>query len=244
MQLLELVTELDIDVPVANAVSPVRLLAIGKYLGLRAGQTVIDFGCGRGEMLCLWAKHFGTNGIGIDRDRSSLADAGSRAERWGITGILEFVCQDVRHYDAGEPTFDVAACMSATMGFGGFRSTVLHLKHVIRAGGCIVVAEPFYSSQQVPEELREYEGDCHTELELFDIARSEGLEVGYYARATLDEWDRYIFSSRKAEMHEFLTMPAGPEREQRRAGLHRWQDMYLRYRQQCQGMAFLTLHPA
>ena len=47
-----------------------------------------------------------------------------------------------------------------------------------------------------------------------------------------------------AEMKEFLEMPAWPEREERRLKLHHWQDMYLRYRQQWQGMAFLTLHPA
>ncbi len=244
MGLLEIVTELEIDAPAANTVSPLRLLAIGKYLGLTAGQTVIDFGCGRGEMLCLWAKHFGTIGIGIDKGRMSLTDAASRADRWGIGDKVEFICQDVKQYDAGATTFHVAACMGATMGFGGFGSTLRHLKGTIRAGGSIVVSEPFYSSKQVPQELIEYEGDYHTEPELFDIARSEGVEVGYYTRATPDEWDRYIFSSHKTEMQELLAVSAGREREERKARLHRWQDMYIRYRQHWQGMAFMTLHPA
>jgi hypothetical protein len=68
--------------------------------------------------------------------------------------------------------------------------------------------------------------------------------VGYYSRATEDEWDRYIFSSRKREMVEFQALPPGPAREERRERLHRWQDMYLNYRQKWQRMAFLTLHPA
>ena len=83
MDLLDLVTELEVDAPAANAVSPRRLLSIGKYLRLAKGQRVVDFGCGRGEMLCLWAKYFGTKGVGIDLDAAFPADARARAERRG-----------------------------------------------------------------------------------------------------------------------------------------------------------------
>ncbi|MCC7145730.1 MAG: methyltransferase domain-containing protein [Phycisphaeraceae bacterium] len=244
MELLDLVSQLEVDTPAANAVSPLRLLEIGKYLGLKAGQSVIDFGCGRGEMLCLWARYFGATGVGVDMDHSFLAEAATRAQCWAIADKANFVCQDVKSYELGAADFNVAACMSASMGFGGSGPTIRHLRRAIGPKGSIVVAEPFYSVPDAPNELREYEGACHTETDLFDIARAEGLEVGYYSRATRDEWDRYIFNSRKIEMQEFLQMPAGPAREERRSKLHRWQDMYLRYRQQWQGMAFLTLHPA
>jgi len=244
MDLLDLLTELEMDIPVANIVSPLRLLAIGKYLELSAGQTVIDLGCGRGEMLCLWAKHFGISGLGIDRERDLLAEALSRASRWHVTDRLQFLCQDMQEFDPSGSRFDVAACMGATMGFSGYRSTLVRLKELLRPGGCIAISEPFYFAQQVPDELREYEGNYHTEPALFDIARDEGLEVGYYSRATRDEWDRYIFSSRKQEMQAFLAMAPGPKREKRRAALRRWQDMYLLYRQRWQGIAFLTLHSA
>ena len=244
MRLLELVTELEVDVPTANAASPLRLLSIGKYLGLKAGQKVIDFGCGRGEMLCLWARCFGTNGVGIDLDGASIADAQLRAERWRIAEQVRFLQLDAKEYAGRAGVFDVAACMGATMSFGGFGPTLRHLKPLISKRGSVVLAEPYFTTQEVPEELREYEGDYHTEIELFNIARSEGLEVGYYTRASRDEWDRYIFSSRKAEMEEFITIPPGPAREERRKGLHRWQDMYLRFRQEWQGMGFFTLHQA
>jgi len=91
--------------------------------------------------------------------------------------------------------------------------------------------------------LREYEGDCPTETELFNIVRAADCEVGYYSRASRDEWERYVFNSNR-HRKELLSMPYGPEREERRLRERRWQDMYLRYRQEWQGMAFMTIHPA
>jgi SAM-dependent methyltransferase len=242
MNLLELLTELEVDAPVATAASPLRLLAIGKYLGLRTGQSIIDYGCGRGEVLCLWARHLGISGVGIDLDAAYLADARERALRWRIASRVSFVQRDARQHHDPPGAFDVAVCLCATRCFGGLGPTLRHLGAVTKRGGALVISEPFYHSAEVPEALRAYEGDCHTEAGLFDIVRGAGLEVGYYGRASLDEWERYIFGGRKAEMGDFLRMAPGDEQEERRQRLRRWQDMYLRYRQEWQGMAFMTLH--
>lgn len=244
MQLFDLLTELELTAAAANAVSPLRLLSIGEYLRLASGQRAIDFGCGRGEMLCLWARCFGVCGVGIDRDAAFIEEARARAAQWGLSEQVMFHCMPALEYDPGSEPVDVAACMGATMAFGGFRPTLRHLKEVIRPGGALAIAEPFYTADDVPQALLEYEGNCHTERALFDMARSEGLEVGYYSRASQDEWDHYVFISRRAEMENFLRLPPGSQRKERRANLHRWQDMYLDYRQKWQGMAFLTLHPA
>ncbi|MGD2175976.1 MAG: class I SAM-dependent methyltransferase, partial [Candidatus Brocadiaceae bacterium] len=172
-----------------------------------------------------------------------LADARSRAERWQVADRARFVQLDASEYEPDEGPFDVAGCMGATMCFGGFGPTLRRMKSFVGTNGALVVAEAFFTQEDVPEELRDYEGDLHTEPELFDIARGEGLEVGYYARASEDEWCRYIFGSRRSELDEFAAMPAGAGREEHRARRHRWQDMYIRYRQKWQEMGFFTLHP-
>jgi len=242
MQLLDMIDELEVDGPAASPASMARLLAIGRYLGLKAAHRAIDFGCGRGEMLCLWARCFGTVGVGVDRDEGLLADARARARLWHVDSHVSFVQQDAKEFRA-KGHFDVAACIGATMSFGGFGATLSRLRELVGETGSLAVAEPYFTTREVPRELREYEGEELTEPELFDIARSHGLEVGYYSRATEDEWDRYIFSSRRREMVEFQALPPGLAREERREQLHRWQDMYLNYRQKWQRMAFLTLHP-
>jgi SAM-dependent methyltransferase len=245
MSLYDFVAEFEATVPAANIVSPVRLLAIGRYLGLESGHRIVDFGCGRGEMLCLWAKYYGVTGVGVDRDAEFLADARSRAEGWAIDSKLEFLCLDAETYYPSARPCHVATCMGASFCFGGFEPTVRKLRDLVGAEGSIALAEPFFTQPEVPSELREYEGDCPTEPELFEIARGVGLEVGYYGRASQDEWDRYIFSTRRHEnMDALIETPAGPAREKRRSALRRWQDMYIQYRQHWQGMAFMTLHVA
>ena len=154
-----------------------------------------------------------------------------------------FVHEDMRGHEIEGKPYDVAACLGATMCFGGFGPTVRELKKMIAPGGQIVIGEAFFTTHDVPDELRAYEGDCPTEMQLFNTVRAAGCEVGYYSRASRDEWGRYIFNSNRARK-ESLHMPYGPEREERRLRERRWQDMYLRYRQKWQGMAFMTLHPA
>ena len=240
--LLEIVTEAEQYSPQTNMLSAFRLLEIGSYLELKAGQTVIDCGCGRGEVLCLWAKYFGTSGVGVDTDGPAIANAAALAERGGVTDKVQFVHGDMREYEMGEKPFDVAACLGASFCFGGFEPSIREMKKMIVPGGQIVMGEAFFTTHDVPDELKDYEGDEPTETELFDMVRAADCEVGYYSRASRGEWERYIFHTHREEIQDFLNMPKGPERD--KASPRRWQDMYLRYRQKWQGMAFMTVHPA
>jgi len=110
--------------PVTSMISASRLLAIGNYLELTAGQTVIDCGCGSGEVLCLWAKYFGTAGVGVDVSAPAIANATALAERAGVADRAQFACGNVREYEMREEGYDIAACLSATMCFGGFEGTI------------------------------------------------------------------------------------------------------------------------
>ena len=241
MDLLEMVLEIERFSPHHNMLSATRLLQIGNYLELEEGQSVMDCGCGRGEALCLWAKYFGTQGIGVDVHAPSLSDAAALAQRENLSDKVQFVHANMQEYETNGTGFDVVACLGATFIFGGFEPAIRGMRDMIVPGGQIVIGEAIYTADNVPAELRDYEGDCPTEMKLFNAARATGCEVGYYSRASRDEWERYIFNRYRIRK-EFLSMPYGPERD--KASPRRWQDMYLRYRQNWQSMAFMVIHPA
>ncbi|MCX6019736.1 MAG: class I SAM-dependent methyltransferase, partial [Chloroflexi bacterium] len=44
---------------IINPTSREKLLRVGRVAGLQPGQRVIDFGCGYGGVLSLWAQEFG-----------------------------------------------------------------------------------------------------------------------------------------------------------------------------------------
>ncbi|UCD08762.1 MAG: methyltransferase domain-containing protein, partial [Dehalococcoidales bacterium] len=51
---------------ILNPSSHEKILAVGDVLNLNANSRVIDFGCGKGELLTLWAEKFGISGTGVD----------------------------------------------------------------------------------------------------------------------------------------------------------------------------------
>jgi len=116
------------------------------------------------------------------------------------------------------------------------------MREAIHEGGKLVVGEVYYTQSDVPPELVEYEGHWHTEPELYEIAREEGFEVGYVARATVDDWDRYA-SNCIAEVDEIKAAQDPGERRERQERLHRWQDMCIHYRREFQRWAIYVLCP-
>lgn len=242
MNVLNLVELLEIDARVTSMATPLKLAAVGKVAGLGQGSRVIDFGCGRGDALTLWAQCFGIRGVGIDRDQEFCREAVERLARQGVSEQIDIICMDASEYAFEARGYDVAACIGASMIWGGFSPSIRRMREAIHEGGKLVIGEPYYTLSDVPPELVDYEGHWHTEPELYEITREEGFEVGYVARATVDDWDRYA-SNCVAEVEEIKAARDPEERRRRRERLHRWQDMYIQYRRAFQRWAIYVLYP-
>jgi len=62
MKFFDLVNISERYMEIVNPSTLEKVLTIGKVLGLKEGNRVIDFGCGYGEVLSLWRQHFGISG--------------------------------------------------------------------------------------------------------------------------------------------------------------------------------------
>ena len=226
-----------------NPTSTDKIIAVGKHAGLQAGKRVIDFGSGFGEVLVLWAQYFGISGVGIDIRRYACQRARLKISEAGLSGHLEIVHGSGSEYNFEPHSFDVAACLGASFIWGGYLQTIRAMKRAICPGGKLIIGEPYWLKEPVPQEYLRQEEDVHTEYQLLEIARQEGFDFEYMLRANQDDWDRYEAGNWYGLMHWIEENPEHPERQQVIEHLRSSQDEYLRYGREFLGWAIYVLNP-
>ena len=243
MQFFDLVTISERFMEIVNPSTPEKLLTVGRFLRLRQGSRVIDFGCGYGEALVLWAEHFGISGVGIDVREAACARARKKISERALSDRIEIVCGKGQDYSFDEQSFDAAACIGASFIWGGYRPTLSAMKRAIRAEGRLVIGEPYWLSDKVDPEYAEAQKDVHTEYELLEMTRAEGFDVEYVVRASHDDWDRYEADNWHGLIRWLEENPDHPERQDVIDHFHKYQDEYFRYGRQCMGWGMYVLAP-
>ena len=226
---------------IVNAISPEKILTIGRMAGMAPGKRLIDFGCGFAEPLVLWAEDFGISRVGIDIREKAIERARAKIAQRGLADRLEVVQGKGAEYPFEPGSFDYAACVGATFIWGGYKPALEALKQAIRPCGKLIVGEAYWLKDSVPSELAQSQTDFHSESWLLKTTWEAGLEVEYVVRASHDDWDAYEAGNWYGLLRWINENPAHPERQEVIDFLHDSQAEYFRYGREYFGWALYLL---
>ncbi len=222
---------------ILNPLVEPQLRLLGEIVGAGPETRLLDLACGKAELLCRWAEWFGSAGVGVDLSGVFSAAARARAAELGVAHRVEIVTGDAAVYQAEPGGFDIVGCIGATWIGGGLAGTVELLRPALRAGGLMLIGEPFWNEPPTPECVAALHlaSDDFTSLEgTFDRLDIAGLELVEMVLATPETWDRYEASQWMTVTDWLAANPLDPDhdamvhfRDDNRRTYLRWGRRYL-----------------
>ena len=183
---------------ILNPFTQEKLMLLGEICRLEPGMRQLDLACGKGEMLCRWAEHFGIQGTGVDISQVFLTAAQARAEELSVTSKVEFILGDAANFQAEPDSYDIVSCIGANWIGGGTRGTLELIKQKglkLNAESLILMGEIFWREEPSEEALAAMgtqRGEWAIGLEeIVEILEDAGTHPVEMLLATDTDWDRY-----------------------------------------------------
>ncbi|MFE6408758.1 SAM-dependent methyltransferase [Streptomyces sp. NPDC057837] len=227
--------------------SGTRADALVRRLARNSPATVLDIGCGWGElMLRLLAAVPEATGTGIDLDAEDLARGRRAAEARGLAPRVRFLEESATGTPHGPA--DLVLCVGASQALGSALPDALAaLRGLVTGHGRVLLGEGFWQRTPTGAELsRMWPGAAatdHPDLPaLVDLAIAAGFRPEWTETASPQEWEEFE-SAYLADTEVWLARhPDHPLAAETRQRADRHRAAWLTYRGVL-GLAYLTLVP-
>lgn len=218
--------------------SDARADALADRLAAAVPTSLLDVGCGWGELLLRLARRLpGAQALGVDTEERHLERGRARARELGIESRVTFANRP--GHEVGEPA-DTVLCIGSSHAFGESPAEALvALRALVRPGGRLVLGEGTWEVRGPVEPDRVWEDvrALPSIAGLVDLAVEAGYRPLWVEAATPDELFAFE-SGYLADLEEWLMRHDDPE-VRARADEHR--SRWLHGYRNAFGFAYLTL---
>ncbi|MBA3618263.1 MAG: class I SAM-dependent methyltransferase [Actinomycetota bacterium] len=223
-----------------------QLREVGSVARVGPDTRVLDLACGKGEMLCRWAREFGCAGVGVDLSEVFVRAARRRTEELGVADRVVIEQGDAATYRFASGAFDIASCIGATWIGDGVAGTIDLLRNAVTSAGLLLIGEPFWQ-EAPPAEAEEGIGgrpgaftDLPGLLDEFDAAGTDLVEM---VLADQHSWDRYVAAQWWNLRHWLDGRPGDPLAPEVRQFLDHSRRVHLNYQRRYLGWGVFVLRP-
>ena len=222
-------------------------------LAARRPATVLDIGCGWGElMLRIIEAVPSATGLGIDTNAEDLARGRGNAAARGLGERVVFAEESAAGTTRGPA--DLVLCLGASHALSDAAppahtvAALAQLRKLVAPGGRVLLSEGFWERQPTTAELAAMwpgtsAGEFCDLAGLADAAVDAGFRPAWIETASPDEWEEFE-SGYQGDVEEWLAQCGDhPLASQTRQDTDQHRSHWLRGYRNVLGMAYLTLVP-
>ncbi|MFI9051965.1 SAM-dependent methyltransferase [Streptomyces sp. NPDC053427] len=213
-------------------------------LAARNPVTVVDYGCGWGELLLrILDVARGTRGVGIDVRGPDIARGRDNAANRGLADRVDFIEGSATDHSGAA---DVVINCGAYQAFGAVPEALTALRRLVNPGGVLLFGADYWERTPSEQQLAHmWPGttvdECFHLPDLVDVAIAAGFRPLRIQTATRDELEEFESGYAAGAEEWLLANRDHPEAEQVRTRLDDHRSIWLRGLRDVWGFAYLTL---
>ena len=179
-----------------SPLDPTQVDHLVSLLPLQEAATVIDIGCGQGELLLQVLETYGCHGMGLDPDAYAIGSLQAAAQGRGLAQKLDLHEKKASDLVWPEDGIDALLCVGSVHAFGDLEGTLAMAKQQLRPGGVLLVGDIIWRQPPTGAYLdflgKEGWPPFDRNLGAFaNVGEEAGLRLLYATEAPTTAWDAF-----------------------------------------------------